>query len=207
MKVIAFNGSPHKNGVINKGIETIAAELAAKGIETECVQVGGAAIHGCAACGTCRKTGRCVFNDDMVNGSIDKANEADGVILGSPTYYGGIAGAFKCFLDRLFYAGVKLAFKPAVVVASLRRSGGMAVTQQLSNYLNLAGAVIVPNVYWPVIHGNTAEEVLKDGEGMYVMQTAGRNMAWLLAALEAGKKAVPLPPTVPRVWTNFVRGE
>ena len=205
MKVIAFNGSPHKEGVIYTGIEEMVGELRREGVEVEVCPVGGRLIHGCIGCGVCRKKGLCAIEDDGVNEYIEKTRRADGIILGSPVYYGGIAGAFKCLLDRMFYTGLNLNFKAAAVVASCRRSGGVTTFQQLNNYLTLAGAVIVPTVYWNVIHGNNAGEVREDGEGLYTMRAVGRNMAWLMKALEAGKTAAPLPEHGPREWTNFIR--
>jgi multimeric flavodoxin WrbA len=179
-------------------------ELEKAGIELELVHVGGEAIRGCMACGKCRALGKCVFDDDMVNECRDKANEADGIILGSPVYYGGVAGAFKSFLDRLFFPGVKLQYKVGAVVVSLRRSGGIAVFHQLNNYLNLAQVIIAPSIYWEVIHGNNAQEFLQDEEGRHIMRTAGRNMAWLLKILLWGKRDWPYPAALPRAMTNFV---
>jgi multimeric flavodoxin WrbA len=184
---------------------TMAGELEKGGIFTELVWVGNGEIRGCRGCGKCRERNACVFDDDPVNQSRHKVNEADGIILGSPVYYGGIAGTFKCFLDRLFFPGLNLKFKAAAAVTALRRSGGATVFHQLNNYLNLAQAVITPGFYWGAIHGNNAEEVLHDEEGMLLMRTMGRNMAWLLKTLEAGKNTLPYPPEEKRVWTNFIR--
>jgi multimeric flavodoxin WrbA len=182
----------------------MAEELEKEGVQVEIVQAGGAPVRGCTGCGTCRERRRCVF-DDIVNQCIGKVNRAGGIILGSPVYYGGIAGAFKCFLDRLFFTGPDTKYKPGAVVAALRRSGGIAVYQQLCNYMNLGQMIITPAPYWSLIHGNSAQEALEDQEGMQVMRAAGRNMAWLLKAVEAGRRDIPLPPAEPRVWTNFIR--
>jgi multimeric flavodoxin WrbA len=205
MKVIAFNGSPHADGVIQAGMEIMTAELNQAGIETEIVQVGAHTIRGCVDCRKCREIGKCVFNDDLVNPSREKVNKADGIIIGSPVYYGSIAGAFKCFLDRLFFAGFSLEFKAASAFVSCRRSGGINAFHQLNNYFNLARAVIVPSEYWGVIHGNSPEELEEDQEGRHIVMTSARNMAWILKALEMGKKAIPLPEKTERYFTNFVR--
>jgi multimeric flavodoxin WrbA len=205
MNVIAFNGSPHQNGTTHEGLIAMAGELEREGISTEIVWVGNREIRGCLGCGKCRELGRCVFDGDMVNQYRNKVNESDGVILGSPVYYGGIAGTFKCFLDRLFFPGLNLRFKPGAAAAALRRSGGVAVFQQLCSYLNLAQAILTPGFYWGAFHGNNAEEARRDEEGMLLMRTLGRNMAWLLKTLEAGKTTVPYPPGEKRVLTNFIR--
>lgn len=206
MNVIAFNGSPHPNGVIAEGISVMKAELEKEGISVELVHVGNKSVRGCMACGKCRELGRCAISGDPVNECFDKLKAADGVILGSPVYYGGIAGAFKCFLDRLFFPGPDMKFKAGASVASLRRSGGISTFHQLNNYLNLAQMVIVPGVYWGVIHGNNAEELAQDKEGLQIMEIQGRNMAWLLKTLEAGKREFPPPPPpAPRARTNFIR--
>ena len=205
MKVIAFNGSPHHDGVIHSALEMMCAELGSAGIETEIIEAGKLNIRGCIACGKCGELGKCVFDDDLVNSAAEKVNMAAGIIIGSPVYYGSIAGNFKCFLDRLFYSGVNLEFKAASAVVSCRRSGGINAFHQMNNYFNLAKAFIVPSVYWGVIHGNDAEELQSDKEGIHVVKTSAQVMAWLIKALALGKKEIPLPVEGERPWTNFVR--
>jgi multimeric flavodoxin WrbA len=204
MKVIAFNGSPHEQGASYRGILAATSELEKEGISTEIIHVGDKNIAGCVACNACYKMGRCRF-DDIVNQCAEKIKTADGIILAAPVYYGGIAGNFKCFCDRLFYSGLKLNYKAAAVLTTVRRTGGIGVFHQLTNYLTLAGAVIVPDVYWNVLHGNNAKEAEQDGEGIFTLQTVGRNMAWLIKTLELGKKSIPLPKEEEHVWTNFIR--
>jgi multimeric flavodoxin WrbA len=205
MKVAAFNGSPHKDGVVYHGLLAMAEELEKEGIGTEIIHAGGERIRGCIDCGACRRPPyKCAFDDDMVNPCREKLNAADGLILGSPVYYGGVAGAFKAFLDRLFFPGVKLRYKPAAVAASLRRSGGISTFHQLCNYLNLAQALIVPSVYWQVIHGNNPGELEEDREGLQIMRITGRNMAWLMKTLAAGGREIPLPEEPERERTNFI---
>jgi multimeric flavodoxin WrbA len=211
MKVVAFKGSPHHSGVIAAGFDVIKAELAAADIAMEIVHVGARPLRGCVNCNGCQKpeAAGCVLHDEgpqagFVNECRRKVEEADGVILGSPVYYGGIAGTYKCFLDRLFFQGTRLDYKPAAAVASLRRTGGIATFHQLCNYLNLAGALIVPTCYWNVIHGNTPDELAEDKEAVSIMKVIGKNMVWLLRTLEAGKKTVPYPKHEKRDWTNFI---
>jgi multimeric flavodoxin WrbA len=204
MKVIAFNGSPHGDGVIHRGLSVFGEELEKAGIAVELIHVGREKIRGCVDCRQCRKLGRCVFDDDPVNRCAEKLKDADGFVLGSPVYYGGVAGTFKSFLDRLFFPGPDLRYKAGAAVVSLRRSGGLAAYQQLNNYLNLAQVIIVPSIYWNVIHGNNAEELLEDGEGLQIMRVTGRNMARLIKTLAAGKEKISFPPEDKRVRTNFI---
>ena len=204
MNVIAFNGSPHRDGVVSGGISIMKKELEKEGITVEVIHAGDKSIHGCIDCRKCREIGHCAIEGDMVNECFRKLSNADGVILGSPVYYGGIAGTFKCFLDRLFFPGPDMRYKAGATVVSLRRSGGIATFHQLNNYLNLAQIIITPGIYWEVIHGNTPVELKEDEEGCQLMEVQGRNMAWLIKALAAGKKEVPPPTPVERKRTNFI---
>ena len=205
MKVIAFNGSPHNDGVVAKGITIMAGELKKEGIETEIIHAGDKNIRGCMDCRKCRELKRCAISGDLVNEAFEKMQAADGVILGCPVYYGGVAGTFKSFLDRLFFPGPNMKFKAGASVVSLRRTGGITTFHQLNNYFNLAQMIITPGVYWDIIHGNNAEEVMQDEEGLQIMEIQGRNMAWLIRTLAAGRNEIPLPPAIERKRTNFIR--
>ena len=205
MKVLAFNGSPKNNGVIANGINIMKSELEKEGVSVEIIHVGGRNIQGCMDCRKCKTTGYCAIEGDIVNECFKKLPDADGIILGSPVYYGSIAGTFKCFLDRLFFPTPDMKYKVGASVTSLRRSGGINTFHQLNNYFNLAQMIISPGVYWHVIHGNTPEEFTQDREGIQIMEIQARNMAWLMKALEAGKKVIPLPAQIERVRTNFIR--
>lgn len=206
MKVVAFNGSPRKGGNTEICLKLIEKELNAQGIDMEIVQVGTKAKP-CLACYHCLETGdgHCVQQDE-VNAWIDKMVEADGIILASPVYYGGIAGGMKCFLDRAFLtAGGKLHHKVGAAVVTLRRSGGLETYQQLNAYMNTMEMVMATSDYWQAAHGLDKGEVTQDTEGVEVMQKLGRNMAWLLHLIEHGKGVVDPPATDPRTMTNFVR--
>jgi multimeric flavodoxin WrbA len=202
MKVIAFNGSPHERGTTWRGIATVAEELEKAGVETEIVHAGKGPVQGCTGCGSCFGKGTCRF-DDIVNESKAKLESAQGLLLASPVYYGGIAGTFKSFLDRLFFIRPDLRFKPGAGIVALRRSGGISAFQQLNNYLNLAQVLIVPSQYWGVYHGANADQALSDGEGMSILRTLGRNMAWLLKTASASPESPPEPAE--RIMTNFIR--
>lgn len=206
MKVVAFNGSPRKGGNTEICLKLIEEELNKQGIEMEIVQVGTKAKP-CTACYRCLEVGDgyCIQKDE-VNSWIDKMLEADGIILASPVYYGGIAGGMKCFLDRAFLtAGNKLHHKVGAAVVSLRRSGGLETYQQLNAYMNTMEMVMATSDYWQVAHGMEKGEVMQDTEGVEVMQKLGRNMAWLLKLIEHGKGVIDPPETGARTMTNFIR--
>ena len=205
MKVIAFNGSPNPEGVTARGVSILTAVLEKEGIETETIHIGNLNIQGCCGCRQCRMLDHCAFTDDPVNECFAKIQKADGVILASPVFYGGVAGNFKCFLDRLFFPGPKMKYKVGATVVSVRRTGGINVFHQLNNYFNLAQMIITPGIYWGVIHGDSSGELSQDEEGQCIVETQGKNMAWLLKCLAAGKKEIPIPDLPPRVWTNFIR--
>jgi multimeric flavodoxin WrbA len=207
VKVLVINGSPHGEGTTYGGICIAKKELEEQGIEVEVVHIGDKLIRGCMNCGGCIKLNqrRCIYDDDIVNRCIEKMETSDGLILASPVYYSGINGTMKCFCDRFFYAAAPLQYKAAAAIIALRRSGGVPAYNQLNNYLELANAVLVPSKYWNVIHGRNAEEIQEDLEGVQIMQTIGRNMAWLLQVLENSKGVVEKPKLGARIRTNFVR--
>lgn len=206
MKVLLINGSPHKKGCTYTALREVADELERQGIETEIFQLGTAAVRSCTACGQCAKTGRCVFDDDPVNQCLDRLRQADGLIVGAPVHYAGPAGAVTALLDRMFYrkSGF-LALKPAAAVVSCRRGGASAAFDRLNKYFTIAQMPVVSSQYWNAVHGNTPEQVRQDLEGMQIMRTLGRNMAWLLKCIDYAKEAVPRPQQEERVATNFIR--
>ena len=206
MKVILVNGSPHKNGCTYTALCEIAETLNAENIETEIFWIGNKPISGCIACKSCVKTGKCVI-DDTVNVFLEKAKEADGFIFGSPVHYAGASGALTSFMDRVFYhKSGGFAGKPAAAIASCRRGGASATFDQLNKYFTICSMPVVSSQYWNMVHGNTPDEVKKDLEGLQTMRTLGRNMAWLLKCIDAGKKAgIDLPVPEEKIATNFIR--
>lgn len=208
MKVIAINGSPHKHGNTGQALNVMAEELIRQDIEVEVIQVGHLKLHGCVACGHCRTSeeNQCVFKDDIVNETSMKMREADGFILASPTYYAGIAGAMKSFLDRVFFSSSRyFKYKTATSISVVRRAGGVDVVHQLNNYLNLAEVVIPPSQYWTLAYGMEEGEILKDAEGLQTLRKNAGAMAWLLKTIDAGKGKIPLPAGEKRAMTNFIR--
>lgn len=206
MKVLLINGSPKEKGCTFTALNEVAKTLNEEGIETEIFQVGNKPIAGCMGCGACRKTGKCKF-DDVVNECMPKAKAADAIIVGSPVHYASASGMITSFLDRLFYSsGGGLQYKPGAVIASARRAGTTATLDQLSKHFSISNMPLINSCYWNMVHGNTPEEVLQDLEGLQTMRTLGRNMAWILKSIEAGKKAgVPMPTKEDKIKTNYIR--
>lgn len=211
MKVVAFNGSPNKEGNTYHALKIVTDELVKEGIEVEIVHVGNKRISGCVACRQCAKNGneKCVLPDDDVNEWIEKMKEADGILLGSPVHYSSIAANMKSFLDRAFFVtsvnNGMLRHKVGAAVAAVRRSGGVTTFDQLNNYLNYSEMLMPTSRYWNVIHGAKPGEVLQDEEGVQIMRVLGKNMAWLLKLVEHGKGSVKEPEREIRVQTNFIR--
>jgi multimeric flavodoxin WrbA len=208
MKVIAINGSPRSDGNTAAAIKVMTDELGNEGIEVEVVHVGDQPIHGCISCGYCAgsENNQCVFKDDLVNETSKKMREADGIILGSPTYYAGIAGPMKSFLDRVFFTSSEyFKYKVGTGVTVSRRAGGVDVVHQLMNYFNLAQTVTPPSQYWMGAYGLNKGEVLQDGEGIQTIRQNARAMAWLLKIIDASKGKIPLPQDEDRIMTNFIR--
>ncbi len=211
MKVIAINGSPHKEGNTFHALTMAGNELIAEGIDFEILHVGHKMIHGCTACRKCavNKDEKCSITTDDLNLWIQKIKEFDGIILGSPVYYSGLAGTMKCFLDRLFYVsgsnGNLLRHKVAAAVVAVRRTGGSATLDSLNHYLSYSEMVIATSNYWNVIHGGASGEVERDEEGKQIMRVLGKNMAWLMKMKEASADQIDPPKKEKKVYTNFIR--
>jgi len=206
MKVILVNGSPRPKGCTYTALNEVAKALQQNGIETEIFQVGAKPVMGCIACGKCKNTGKC-FKDDVVNEFLDKVPGADGFVFGTPVYFAAAAGSLVSFMDRAFYLKARLyRGKPAAAVVSCRRAGASATFDQINKYFTIFQMPIVSSQYWNQVHGNTPEEVVKDEEGMQTMRTLGKNMAWLLKCIEAGReKGITIPEEEPIIRTNFIR--
>ena len=206
MKVLLVNGSPHQHGCTDRALREVTEALQQDGVETELFWVGNQPVGGCIGCGACAKLGKCAF-DGVVNACAEKLDGFDGFVFGSPVHYAAASGNMTSFLDRLFYsAGGKMQHKPAAVVVSARRGGTTAAYEQLLKYPGICQMPIVSSCYWNMVHGQNAEEVEQDKEGLRTMRVLGHNMAYLLKCLEAGKAAgVTRAPQEPPVRTNFIR--
>jgi multimeric flavodoxin WrbA len=207
MNVMLVNGSPNEKGCTYTALCEVEKELNKQGIETEIFHLGKKPIRGCTACRKCSELGKCVFDDDAVNVALAKAEQADGFVFGSPVHYAGPSGFIKSFLDRCFFAGGdRFAYKPGAAIVSCRRGGAGSAFDQLNKYFTISNMPVVSSQYWNMVHGRTPQDVLQDLEGLQIMRTLGRNMAWLLKSIHAGQKAgVALPEAEERVWTNFIR--
>ena len=210
MKVLLFNGSPHKDGCTFNALSHVAKELETAGIEAQILQIGSKAFRGCTACGGCKATGQCVLGkEDGLNEILALCREADGFVFGSPVYYASANGTLISFMDRLFYTGGQfLAHKPAAAVASARRAGTTATLDEIQKYFTINQMPIVSSTYWNMVHGGNGrgQEAAQDLEGMQTMRNLGKNMAWLLRCIEAGKAAGIMPPEPDRgARTDFIR--
>lgn len=207
MKVLLVCGSPRRGGTYS-ALQKVAESLNEEGIESEIFEVGNKAVNDCISCGYCmrNKTNRCVFDDDIVNTLIEKAESSDAFVFGTPVYYAHPTGRILSILDRVFYAGKKMfQFKPAAAIACARRAGTTASLDVMNKYFTVSQMPVVSSTYWNTIHGNNEEETAKDEEGTQTMYNLGKNMAWMLKCIDAGKKAGINYPENSKKYTNFIK--
>lgn len=211
MKVLLFNGSPHKEGCTYTALKEIADTLKEDGIESEIYHVGTQPVASCKACRACAALGKCVIND-KVNEFVELMSTCDGLIIGSPVHYASSSGATVSFLDRAFFSafvsghGEIFEHKPGSSIASARRAGTTATLDQLNKYFTITQMPIISGRYWNMVHGTNPDEVRLDLEGMQNMRILARNMAWHLKCSEAAKHAgVELPKKEAVIFTNFIR--
>ena len=205
LKVLLLNGSPRPNGNIALALHEMEQVFEKNGVEYETVLLGRTDIRGCIACETCRKKGKCVF-DDVVNELAVKFEKADGLVIGAPVYYGSANGTLMNALQRLFYSThFDKSFKVGAAVVSARRSGCTATFDELNKFFTLSNMPIASSQYWNNIYGWEPGEGSVDDEGRQVMRVLARNMTFLMQSIPLGKDQLGLPETEPRVWTNFTR--
>lgn len=204
-KILLINGSPNEKGCTYTALCEIADTLAKNDVESEILYLGKKPVAGCIACGKCFQTGRCVF-DDKVNEVLEKLDEYDGIVVGSPVYYAGPTGQLCAFLDRLFFCSERrMAGKLGAAVVSCRRGGASAAFDRLNKYFTICNMTVVGSQYWNQVHGFTPEDVRKDEEGLQTMRTLAQNMAWLLKNRDAGKtQGISCPDYEARMNTNFI---
>ncbi len=194
MKVVAINGSARKDGNTAILIKHVFAELEAEGIETELIQLAGKKIHGCRACYKCyaNKDRQCSVKNDAANECIAKMADADGIILGSPTYFSDVSAEMKALIDRAGFVSRANDFllkrKVGVAVVAVRRAGSTHAFDTINHFF-LIGQMIVPgSIYWNLGIGRNVGEVEKDEEGLQTMKHLGENMAWLLQRIHGNAR-------------------
>jgi multimeric flavodoxin WrbA len=191
MKVIAINGSARKDGNTAILIKRVFSVLESEGIETELIQLAGEQIHGCMAFGTCRKiqNKQCKIVNDKVNLYIEKMAEADGIILGSPTYFSMMTSEMKALIDRAGFVGRSngdlFKRKVGAAVVAVRRAGGIPTFDAINHFFLISQMIVPGSSYWNVGIGLNKGDVEKDEEGLKTMDDLGKNMAWLIKKLQA----------------------
>jgi len=186
MKVVAFNGSPRKNGNTALLIKHVFNKLEEEGISCELIQIGGKTIRGCNACLKCisNKDKRCVIEDDIVNDCIDNMIEADGIILASPTYFADLTPEIKALIDRAGYVtranDNMFKRKVGAAIVAVRRAGSIHVFDSINHFFLINEMIVPGSSYWNLGIGRGIGEVETDDEGIQTMEVLGKNMAWLL---------------------------
>lgn len=204
-KVLMLNGSPRENGNITIAFREMKSVFEELNVEYEDIRVGNKDIRGCIACEKCRQSGKCVF-DDIVNELSSKFEQADGLVIGSPVYYGSANGTLMSALQRMFYSShFDTSMKVGASVVSARRSGCTATFDELNKFFTLSGMPVVSSQYWNNIYGWEPGEGDVDEEGKQVMRVLARNMVFLMESIALGKARNIVPVTEERVWTNFTR--
>ena len=205
MKVLLINGSPRAKGNTALALAEMAKVFEEQGIEAETIQVGNRAVHGCMACNGCAKRGKCVF-DDPVNAVAPKFEAADGIVVGSPVYYGGPNATVTAFMDRLFYSTrFDKTMKVGAAVAVCRRGGASATFDRLNKYFTISGMPVASSYYWNSVHGRLPGEAEQDAEGLRTARMLARNMAFLMKSIALGREQLGLPEQERGPMTNFIR--
>jgi len=210
MKVIAINGSPNKKGNTYHALSLICEQLDIEGVQSEIITIGQKRLQGCTACNACikNKDEKCIIDDD-VNTIIQQMKKADGILLGSPVHYADISATMKAFVDRVFYvSGANknlFRHKVGAAIVAVRRTGGMPAINTLYNYLQYSEMFLPTANYWNVVHGTKPGDMLLDEEGVQIARILGKNMAWLLKAVNTYQQEEELPLMEQKNWTNFIR--
>ncbi len=204
LKVLLLNGSPRTNGNIAVALHEMEEVFEKEGVEYETVQIGKMDIRGCLACNSCGRTGKCVI-DDVVNDLAKKFEEADGLVVGSPVYYGSANGTLMSALQRLFYSSsFDKSLKVGASVVCARRSGCTATFDELNKFFTICNMPVATSQYWNNIHGGNPGEGKEDAEGLQTMRVLARNMVFLMKSIALGKEQLSLPEEEEHVWTNFI---
>lgn len=204
MKVLMINGSPRAKGNTAVALAEMEKVFKEEGIDVETIQVGAQEIRGCIACGACHDMGKCVY-DDIVNDTIRKFEECDGVVVGSPVYYASANATLMAFLQRLFYCtNFDKTMKVGASVVSARRGGLSSTFDELNKFFTISGMPVASGQYWNSIHGAKPGEAEQDEEGLQSMRTLAKNMSFLMKSIALGKEKFGVPEKEPTVRTNFI---
>ena len=205
MKVLMINGSPHAEGNTSIALHEMQKIFEAEGVETTMLHIGNKAIRGCADCGYCSSHGKCVF-DDMVNEAAPLFEEADGLVVGTPVYYGSPNATLVGFLDRLFFSTpFEKRMKVGAGIVCARRGGNTASFDMLNKYFTISQMPVASSRYWNLIHGTAPGEAAGDAEGLQTMRILAQNMTFLMRSIALGKEKYGLPEKEEGVFTNFIR--
>jgi multimeric flavodoxin WrbA len=211
MKIVAFNGSPRKEGNTAILLNEVLKQFPEKEFETSLIQLGGQAIRGCIACGKCvtMQNRRCAIESDPINDYIQLVAEADGVIIGSPTYFADVSAETKAFIDRVGMVGMVngaiFQRKAGAAVIAVRRGGSVHAFDTINHLFQISQMLVVGSSYWNMGYGRNPGEVNQDEEGLQTMQNLGKNMAWLLRCISSCEGKVALPETSMVKRTSFIR--
>jgi len=204
MKVLILNGSPRANGNTATAINELVRVFESDGVDTEVVHVGNKDVRGCIACNSCRKNGKCVF-DDVVNEIAPKFEEADGLVVASPVYYASANATLIACLDRLYYStGFDKTMKVGASIVVARRGGCSATFDELNKYFMNCGMAVATSQYWNSVHGRVQGDAEKDLEGLQTMRTLARNMTFLMKSIALGKEKYGLPEKEEWIPTHFI---
>ncbi len=206
-KILLLNGSPHAHGCTATALDEMIKVFESEGIKTDLIHVGNKNVRGCIACGRCEELGKCVF-DDLVNEIAPKFEEADGLVVGSPVYYGSPNSTLIACLDRLFYStAFSKHMKVGAALVSCRRGGNTASFDVLNKYFTISGMPVASSTYWNQVHGFSAEDVKKDLEGLQTMRNLARNMVFMIRAIADAKDKYGLPQVEQDHFTSFPDGK
>lgn len=206
MKVLMINGSPHQNGNTSIALNEMVKIFQQEGIESEIIHIGHKDIRGCIGCMSCKqRLGKCVF-DDIVNEIASKFTQCDGLVVGTPVYYGSANATLIAFLTRLFYStSFDKTMKVGASAIVARRGGISSTYDEINKFFAISGMPIASSQYWNSIHGREPGEALEDEEGLQTMRTLARNMSFLMKCIHDGKEKYGLPEKEEFHRTNFIR--
>lgn len=206
MKVLLLNGSPHENGTTKRALQEVAKTLNENCLDTEILTVGNKRVHGCMACGACSKTGKCVYDDDLITEIVKKIEQSDGIVIGSPVYFASINGTLKAILDRVFCSKKTFTGKVGASVAVARRAGTTSSFDIINKYFAISNMPIVTSNYWNNVFGSNGSQAEQDLEGMQTMRILGQNVAWLIKCIKNGESNGITPPMLEeKIKTNFIK--